>query len=104
MLPLPAGPRVCWAFDLLFLDQHIVAVAVCGCSKYTVLRHLPDKQAFWLADLLREIIGMFGVMQEVRVDNGTELAGDFAHVCTEYGVKLTVMPPYHRRGNGQVER
>ena len=25
-------------------------------------------------------------------------------MCTDHGIRLTVMPPYHSRGNGQVER
>ena len=53
---------MCWAFDLMFLEKFIVAVAVCCCSKYTALRHIPDKQAARLADWLRELIGTFGVM------------------------------------------
>ena len=43
-------------------------------------------------------------MQEVRVDGGTEFAGEFAALCNVHGVQRTISPPYHSRANGQVER
>ena len=43
-------------------------------------------------------------MCAVRVDNGTEFDGAFAETCEQYSVKRNVMPPYHSRGNGHVER
>ena len=43
-------------------------------------------------------------MCAVRVDGGAEFDGAFAETCEQYSVKRNVMPPYHSRGNGQVER
>ena len=43
-------------------------------------------------------------MCAVRVDGGAEFDGAFAATCEQYSVKRNVMPPYHSRGNGQVER
>ena len=47
---------------------------------------------------------MYGPMCAVRVDSGMEFDGAFAETCEQYSVKHNVMPPYHSRGNGQVER
>ena len=43
-------------------------------------------------------------MCTVRVDGGAEFDDAFAETCEQYSVKRNVMPPYHSRGNGQVER
>ena len=43
-------------------------------------------------------------MCTVCVDGGAEFDGAFAETCEQYSVKRNVMPPYHSRGNGQVER
>ena len=43
-------------------------------------------------------------MCAVCVDGGVEFDGAFAETCEQYSVKHNVMPPYHSRGNGQVER
>ena len=50
------------------------------------------------------MIAMYGPTQAVWVDGWLELEGAFADVCDQYGVKREVTPPYHSRGNGQVER
>ena len=43
-------------------------------------------------------------MCAVLVDGGTEFDGAFAETCKQYSVKRNAMPPYHSRGNGQVEQ
>ena len=50
------------------------------------------------------MIATYGPMCAVRVDGGAEFDGAFAETCEQYSVKRNVMPPYHSRGNGQVER
>ena len=50
------------------------------------------------------MIATYGPMCAVSVDGGAEFDGAFAETCEQYSVKRNVMPPYHSRGNGQVER
>ena len=79
-------------------------VAVCCFSKYNIIRDLPDKSSASTTRVLQHMISDFGCMREVRVDGGTEFAGDFAALCDVHGVRRTISPPYHSRANGQVER
>ena len=108
MLPLPDGPRLVWSADLVVVTlggaTFYVLVFVCCYCKYVLLRVLHDKMAASTAAGLGDLIATFGIPRQLRVDGGREFAGDFAALCETHNIDRHVLPPYHSRGNGQVER
>ena len=108
MHPLPLGPRLVWSVDVIVITingvTRYIVVAVCCFTKYVFLRVLDTKTSSRLAVFLADLIACFGIMQVIRVDNGTEFGGEFATLCEQHGIQRDVQLPYHSRGNGQVER
>ena len=103
---MPAGPRLVWAIDIitdLGIPPHC-AMAVCCYCKFKFLEALDDRKAKTLTSFLWRIIATFGVPIQVRTDNGPEFGGDFHALCLAYKIEHRQGPPYHSRGNGQVER
>ena len=97
-----------WSGDLIVITiggvTYYVLVFVCCYCKYVLLLLLTDKSATSTASGLRNLIATFGVPQQLRVDGGREFDGDFASLCEAHSIDRHVSPPYHSRGNGQVER
>lgn len=51
-----------------------------------------------------EIIYRYGTVLEVVTDNGPSLAGEFAKLAKEFGIKQIKISPYNSPANGIVER
>ena len=85
MHPLPEGPRLVWAVDVIVITiggvTRYIIVAVCCFTKYVFARVLASKAATVTTKFLAELIGCFGVMRVVRVDGGSEFGGNFAAFC-----------------------
>ena len=59
-----------------------IAVAVCCFTKYAFLRVLHNITSVQLAMFLGDLTAYFGMMQCIKVDNGTEFESAFAAMCT----------------------
>ena len=79
-------------------------VFVCCYCKYVLLCILHDKAAAATAAGLGDLLATFGIPRQLRVDVRHEFAGKFAALCETHNIDHHVLPPYHSRGNGQVER
>ena len=51
-----------------------------------------------------QILYRYGAVPEVVTDNGPSLAGEFAKLAKEFGVKQIKISPYNSQANGVVER
>ena len=85
MHPLPEGPRLIWAVDVIIITiggvTHYIIVPVYCFTKYIFARVLASKAVAITTKFLAELIGCFGVMCIVHVDGGSEFGGDFATFC-----------------------
>ena len=75
-----------WAASLIVITiggvTVYIAAAVCCFTKYAFLRVPRNKTSVQLAMFLGDLIACFGVMQCIRVDNGTEFEVAFTAMCT----------------------
>jgi transposase InsO family protein len=112
LLPLPPGPRVVWACDLI--EQvggpdigkagHILVVVDCY-SKFCLLHHIADKASATVAAALQQrLFSVFGAPAALRCDNGTAFKGAVTALCEAKGTKVINTSPYTSHSNGQVER
>ncbi len=108
LLPLPPGPRVVWACDLIeqvggpgeTAKGHILTMVDCY-SKFCLLHHLQDKSSNSIATALQErLFTVFGAPAALRCDNGTAFKGAVLALCASKGTKVITTSPYTSHSNG----
>ena len=107
LLPLPPGPRCCWAIDCMDrlghpdAPTHSVLTMVDCFSKFTLLALLPDKKASSITEAVQtRLVSVFGPPGAIRCDNGTEFKGEFAAYCQAKGIQRITTSPYTSHSNG----
>ena len=107
LLPLPPGPRVVWACDLIenvgkgdTKMGHILTMVDCY-SKFCLLHLLSDKSSTTVAQALQQrLFTVFGAPAAIRCDNGTAFKGAVSTLCASRGVKVHNTSPYTSHSNG----
>ena len=112
----PLQPVTCtfpWkhlALDLFTLNvtsqngMNYVLVITCICTRFTVLRALPDKTAESTAKALFDVFMMLGIPSIIQSDNGREFTNRVcAALATQFALDWRLSTPYHPAGNGAVE-
>jgi len=79
-------------------------VVVDICTKYVILRALPNKQSDTVAQTLINIFGDYGFPRIMQSDNGTEFKNSLMHeISKNLGIDRRYSTPYHSQGNGASE-
>jgi transposase InsO family protein len=85
--------------------NNYACVMVCICTRYLVVRAIPDKRAQTIAWTLWESICSFGVPKIIQSDNGTEFVNSvISHLKDLMGIDHRLIAPYNPRANGADER
>ena len=100
-----------WAIDLAgpFATSHkgnnYLLVMVDICSRFCLLRAIPDKTSLTIADQLINIFCDFGLPKILQSDNGKEFVNELVKLFTEKaGIDHRLVTPYHPRANGVAEK
>src|SRR3990167_470739 len=82
-----------------------VLVVIDVCTKFTFLRALKSKLATEIAQSLFELFCDVGFPKIIQSDNGREFVNEIMdELCSQGGVDLRLISPYHPRANGITER
>ncbi len=107
-MPLPPGPRVVWACDLIEnvggvegkKPAHVLVMVDCY-SKFCLLHLLGDKSSASVATAMQErLFSVFGAPAALRCDNGTAFKGAVLSLCAARGVRIVNTSPYTSHSNG----
>ncbi|CDH61115.1 hypothetical protein RO3G_08665 [Lichtheimia corymbifera JMRC:FSU:9682] len=100
-----------WAIDLAgpFRPTHdsntYLLVMVDVCTRYCVLRPLPNKQSDTIVKTLIQVFGDYGFPRYLQSDNGTEFVNQLVKKLAQAtGFDHRLATPYHPRANGVAER
>jgi hypothetical protein len=100
-----------WAIDLAgpykvsTKGNTYLLVMVDVCTRFTILRALPDKKADTIIHTLIQVFGDFGYPRIIQSDNGTEFKNQLDKALHKaMGIDRRYSTPYHPRGNGLAER
>jgi hypothetical protein len=74
------------------------------CTRFVILKAIPDKTAATVATTLFDIFTLIGFPQVLQSDNGREFSNQVTKIMTEQmGIHHRLVTPYHPRGNGLAE-
>jgi hypothetical protein len=74
------------------------------CTKYVILRALPNKQSDTVAKCLIEVFGDYGFPRIMQSDNGREFKNSLmSEIAKHLGIDRRYSCPYHSQGNGASE-
>ena len=100
-----------WAIDLATFNQvstsgnTYMLVMVDICTRFCILRALPNKQSDTLVKTLTQVFCDFGIPRIVQSDNGKEFKNsNMKNLAQSLGFHHRFSTPYHPRGNGIAER
>lgn len=100
-----------WAIDLAgpfrptFGNNTYLLVMVDICTRYCVLRPIPNKQSDTIVKALIQVFGDYGFPRYLQSDNGTEFVNTLVKKLSEAtGFDHRLVTPYHPRANGVAER
>ena len=99
-----------WAVDLASFDTSIsgnnfMLVMVDICTRFCILRPIPDKTADTLVNTMKQIFCDFGIPRVIQSDNGTEFKNALMKkLVNSLGIDHRLTTPYHPRANGTAER
>jgi hypothetical protein len=80
-------------------------VMVDVCTRFTILRALPDKRADTIVHQLIQVFGDFGYPAILQSDNGSEFKNVLDTALSKaMSIDRRYSTPYHARGNGVAER
>ena len=103
-------PFHCWCVDTIVNLPDVggytnLLVMVCASSKWVEAVPTKDRSSLTMTQAFHlHITCRFGVPSIVRVDRGTEYAGDFSKYLRSLGVTVSLISTAHPRSNGLVER
>ena len=84
--------------------RHILVI-IDNFSQYSMLYATKSTTALEYVQCILQFIGMFGIMQQVRSDGGTQFTADICNRLSELlHFKHLIILPYHPQANGIVER
>ncbi|SAL96045.1 hypothetical protein, partial, partial [Absidia glauca] len=100
-----------WAIDLAgpyevsLKGNTWLLVMVDVCTRFSILRALPDKRSDTIIHMLIQVFGDFGYPRIIQSDNGREFKNQFfERLHKAMGIDRRFSTPYHPRGNGVAER
>ena len=99
-----------WAMDLAELPTSLsgnkyMLVMLDICTRFCILRCIPNKEATTIVKHLVQIFSDFGYPRIIQSDNGTEFKNNIMRLLTEStGLDHRITTPYHPQGNGSAER
>ena len=100
-----------WAVDLATFNQtthsgnNYLLVMVDVCTRFCILRALPNKQSDTLVIAFTQIFCDFGIPKVIQSDNGTEFKNSLMKKLVDsLGIEHRLTTPYHPRANGIAER
>ncbi|KAJ8651514.1 hypothetical protein O0I10_012927 [Lichtheimia ornata] len=100
-----------WAIDLATFNRssltgnNFLMVLVAVCTRFCILRALPDKSSDTLVKALVQIFCDFGIPRILQSDNGGEFKNAFMRkLARSLGFHQRFTTPYHRSANGIAER
>lgn len=100
-----------WAIDLAgpfrptFRNNTYLLVMIDLCTRFCVLRAIPNKQSDTIAMTLIQVFGDFGFPRYLQSDNGKEFVNTLVSKLAETtGFDHRLVIPYHPRANGVAER
>lgn len=94
-----AGP-----FPVTSQGNTMLLVVTDVCSKFIILRAMPNKNSDTVAKELVKIFGDFGMPMIMQSDNGTEFRNSLlANISKALGIERRYSTPFHPRGNGAAE-
>lgn len=100
-----------WALDLAgplttsTQGNNYLLVLVDICTRFCVLRPIPNKQSHTIVSTLIQIFCDFGLPRVLQSDNGSEFVNDLMrHFKRASGFDHRLVTPYHPRANGVAER
>ena len=74
------------------------------CTRYVILKAIPNKQSDTVAKALIQIFGDYGFPRIMQSDNGREFKNSLMHqISKNLGIDRRFSTPYHSRGNGVSE-
>ncbi|KAG1448544.1 hypothetical protein G6F56_008912 [Rhizopus delemar] len=86
-------------------NNNYFMVVVCVCTKFCVLRALPDKKSHTVLRALIEIFSTLGMPSVLQFDNGTEFKNSIsADLANAMGYEQRFITPLHASANGISER
>jgi hypothetical protein len=98
------------AFDLagplpISNDKNVyLFVLIDLCTRYIIVRAIPNKQSVTIAKELVQIFGDYGIPRIIQSDNGNEFRNSLMKDITmNLGIQSRFSTPYHPRGNGAAE-
>ncbi|KAG1224979.1 hypothetical protein G6F67_009403 [Rhizopus microsporus] len=75
------------------------------CTRYCVLRPIPDKQASTIARELINVFCEYGLPKILQSDNGGEFVNELMQIfAEEAGFEHRLISSYHPRANGVSEK
>ena len=99
-----------WSMDLAELPTSdngfkYILVMLDICTRFCILRCLPDKSANTIVKHLIQVFSDFGYPRILQSDNGSEFKNVTIKLLTEStGIDHRLTTPYHPRANGSAER
>ncbi|KAG1443876.1 hypothetical protein G6F55_012522 [Rhizopus delemar] len=99
-----------WSMDLAELpttpnDNKYILVLLDICTRFCILRCLPNKKAKIIVGILVQVFSDFGYPRILQPDNGTEFKNVTMKLLTEStGIDHRLISPYHPQANGSAER
>ena len=99
-----------WSLDLATYDKsrngnRYLLVMVDICTRFCILRPLPDKKAETIVRALVQIFCDFGLPKRIQSDNGTEFVNDLMKRFARHsGFEHRLVTPYFPAANGTAEK
>ncbi|CDH59310.1 hypothetical protein RO3G_15169 [Lichtheimia corymbifera JMRC:FSU:9682] len=100
-----------WAIDLASFNKtstkgnNFLLVMVDVCTRFCILRALPNKHSDTIVEALVQVFCDFGIPRVLQSDNGREFKNTIMKKLVEsLGVHHRFTTPYHPRANGIAER
>ncbi|KAG2191771.1 hypothetical protein INT47_012821 [Mucor saturninus] len=95
---------LCGEFPVSEDGHTYMLVLVDVCSKYVILRPLPNKNSTTIAKALIKIFGDYGFPKVMQSDNGLEFRNSLmSSLSKELGIDRRYSTAYHPQGNGIAE-
>ena len=99
-------PLAGWSIDAASLfpadgDGHcFLLVAINPFSKWVEACPVPSLSSWWAAEFLFDIIMWWSKPRYVHMDNGSDFAGSFAHLCKAMSIVHQHITVGNSKGNG----
>ena len=91
-------------FPLSSKNNKYLLVLTDVCTRFVILKAIPDKTAATVATTLFDTFSLIGFPRVLQSDNGREFSNQVTKIMTEQmGIHHRLVTPYHPRGNGLAE-